>query len=157
MLLRLYTLLLVLVVASASWAAFGAGGGAGVSIILLALAIHVWAGKSRWRRPLRLAAAVLWLPALVCLLLPLMNDAREAARCVQCRNNLRQIAVALRNYWDSDGSYPPAVTRDDTGRPMPSWRLLIMPYLDCSGTYDAYKLEEAWNSPSNRRLLAKRP
>ena len=74
---RLYILLLVLVVASASWAAFGAIGGTAVSTILLALATYFWAGKSRWSRSLRTAAAVLGGLALFCLLLPAVDAARQ--------------------------------------------------------------------------------
>jgi hypothetical protein len=156
MLLRLYTLLLVLVVASASWAAFGTVGGTAVSAILLALAVQFWAGKSHRPRLLRAAAAILGLAALICLLVPAVNAARETARCSQCKNNLKQIGLALRNYWDTWGSFPPTSTYDESGRPMHSWRLLIKPYLDSSATYDSCNLNEPWNGASNRRLLAHR-
>lgn len=152
MLRRLYILLLVLILASASWAAFGAVGGGAVCTLLLALVVCVRAGKSRYSWLLRAAAAVLGVAAVFCGLLPTVKAARDTARCMHCGNNLKQIGLALRNYWDVYGSFPPPSTYDESERPMHSWRLLIHPFLDCSATYDHYHLDEPWNSPSNRRL-----
>ncbi len=157
MLFRLCTLLLVLVLASASWAAFGAGGGTAVSIILLALAIQIWPRRCGWRRSVRISAAMLWFLALVCLLAPAINAAREAANCMQCRNNLKQIAFGLRAYWDCNGCYPPPCTYDKVGPPIQSWRLLIMPYLSAMPGYQTYNFNEAWDAPSNRRALEEYP
>ncbi|MGO8745221.1 MAG: DUF1559 domain-containing protein [Thermoguttaceae bacterium] len=154
MFLRLYTLLLVLVLASSSWAAFGAVSGTAVLVFLLGLAIHVWAGKSCWSRSFRVAAALLCLLALVGLLLPAINAARESARGIQCQNNLKQIGLALQNYRGCYGCYPPACTYDETGRPMHSWRFLILPFLESMPTYSSCNLNEPWDAPSNRALLA---
>jgi hypothetical protein len=151
---RFYTLLLVLVVACASWAAFGAGGGMAASMILLALAIQIWAGKFRGGRPVRIVAGVFWLLALVCLLLPAIKAARDNARCMLCMSNLRVIGVALQNYRACYGCYPPPCTYDAAGRPMHSWRLLITPFLATSPIYNAYHLNEAWDGPSNRKVMA---
>jgi len=101
-----------------------------------------------------MGAALLWLSALVCLLASGVGAARDAARGTQCRNNLKQIGLALRNYWDVPRCFPPASTYDKSGRPMHSWRLLIKPYLDCSATYARVNFSEPWNSPSNRKVLA---
>ena len=153
---RPYTLLLVVVVVSASWAAFGAAGAAGVSAILLALAMHLHARTGAWRWSLRLAAVPLWLFAIVSLLAPVINAARSAAQNAHCMNNLKQIATALRNYREVNGSYPPVCTYDKAGRPMHSWRLLILPFLDCSATYKECNLNEPWDSPSNAKFRADR-
>ena len=86
---------------------------------------------------------------LIALLLPAVQQAREAARRTQCKNNLKQIALALHNYHDTYGSFPPAVTYSADGQPMHSWRVLLLPFLDEAPLYSRYKLDEPWNSPNN--------
>jgi hypothetical protein len=71
----------------------------------------------------------------------------------RCANNLRQIATALQHYHDTWGEFPPACTTDKNGRPMHSWRVLILPYLDQENLYRAYSFSEPWDGPNNARLL----
>ncbi len=66
---------------------------------------------------------------LVALMLPSVRRGREPARQVQCKNNLRNIALALRNYETEYHALPPAFTVDAEGKPLHSWRTLILPYL----------------------------
>ena len=67
----------------------------------------------------------------IALLLPLArNGAGPAARRAQCTNNLKQIALALHNYEQAYKALPPAYTVDAEGRPLHSWRTLILPYLE---------------------------
>ena len=94
---------------------------------------------------------------LLALLLPAVQQAREAARRTQCKNNLKQIALALHNYHDVYGTFPPAVTYSADGRPMHSWRVLLLPYLDSSPMYSQYNMSEPWDSPSNRAVTATMP
>jgi hypothetical protein len=56
--------------------------------------------------------------------------AHEAARRVQCSNHLRQIGLALHNYHDFYGSLPPAFVADSHGKPIHSWRVLILPFME---------------------------
>ena len=74
------------------------------------------------------------------------------ARLSQCRNGLKQIGLALHNYHDTFGCFPPAYTLDDNGRRMHSWRVLILPYIDEKDVYDQYCLDEPWDGPNNSRL-----
>jgi prepilin-type processing-associated H-X9-DG protein len=91
------------------------------------------------------------------LLLPAVQQAREAARRSQCLNNLKQIGLALHNYHDVYGSFPPAYIADESGKPMHSWRVLILPFLDQQPLYNQYDFSEPWDGPGNSRLLAQMP
>lgn len=79
-----------------------------------------------------------------------------AARSVSF-NNLKQIALALHSYHDAMGSMPPAAVVDKTGRPLLSWRVLILPYIEQDQLYKQFKLDEAWDGPTNKKLLDKMP
>jgi len=89
---------------------------------------------------------------LVALLLPAVQAAREAARRMQCSNNLKQIAIALHNYHDVYKALPPAYTVDENGNKLHSWRTLILPFIEQSPLYSQIKLDEPWDSPNNRRF-----
>lgn len=94
---------------------------------------------------------------LIALLLPAIQAAREAARRAACQNNLKQIGVAMQMYHEQHGTFPPAYIADENGRPMHSWRVLILPYLDEQVLYDQYDLEEPWDGPSNILLAGLMP
>ncbi len=94
---------------------------------------------------------------LAALTIPAVQQAREAARRVQCMNNLRQIGLAIHTYDDAYNSLPPAVTYSADGKPLHSWRVLILPYLGESGLYSMYNLDEPWDSPNNIQLQGMMP
>jgi hypothetical protein len=146
------SILLTVILLTASWAAFGAISGTAVSAILLASAAYLLVSESRWTRSIRVAAVVLGLLALVGLLVPAVKAARQAARCMSCQNNLKQIAIGVRTYHDHHGCYPLPCTRNEAGRPMHSWRVLVLPYLINNSI--EYDLNEPWNSPGNRKVFA---
>ena len=83
------------------------------------------------------------------LLLPATRTAREPARRSQCKNNLKQIGLALHNYYDEHHALPPAYTVDEDGKRLHSWRTLILPYLDQKPLYDKIDLTKAWDDPAN--------
>jgi prepilin-type processing-associated H-X9-DG protein len=89
---------------------------------------------------------------LVALLLPAVQAAREAARRAQCSNNLKQIGVALLNYESANGALPPATFTDDHGKPMKSWRVAVLPYLEEQSLFQQYDSKQPWDSPQNRAL-----
>ncbi|HEY3963023.1 MAG TPA: DUF1559 domain-containing protein [Planctomycetaceae bacterium] len=91
------------------------------------------------------------------LIIPATQQAREAARRSQCKNNLKQIGLALHNYQDVHGAFPPAFVADANGKPMHSWRVLILPYLDQAPLYKEYNFSEPWDGPNNSRLLSRMP
>src|SRR5262245_46299640 len=79
---------------------------------------------------LELLVVVAVIGILIALLLPATRSARPAARRAQCTNNLKQIALALRSYEQDHKALPPAYTVDESGRPLHSWRTLILPHLE---------------------------
>src|SRR5262245_30030320 len=58
------------------------------------------------------------------------GGARESARRMSCSNNLHNIAIALRNYESVYHCLPPAYTVDAEGKPLHSWRTLLLPFLE---------------------------
>jgi prepilin-type processing-associated H-X9-DG protein len=90
---------------------------------------------------------------LIALLLPATRSVRPAARRAQCTNNLKQIALALRNYEQAHKALPPAYTVDANGRPLHSWRTLILPYLEQEALYRTIDLSKPWNDPANAGAL----
>lgn len=112
------------------------------------------AQRSRLGR-LMIAAILLFLLGL--LLLPAVQTSREASRRMQCRNNVKQLSLALYNYESKYGSFPPAITRDAQGESMHSWRVLLLPFLEQQSLYDAYAMDEPWDGPGNSQLLEQMP
>jgi prepilin-type processing-associated H-X9-DG protein len=80
-----------------------------------------------------------------------------AAARAQSQNNLKQIALAMHNYHDTHGAFPPAAVCDKTGKPMLSWRVLILPYIEQDQLYKEFKLDEPWDSDHNKKLIARMP
>lgn len=94
---------------------------------------------------------------LVALLLPAVQAAQEAGRKAQCHNNLVHIGIALHNYHQANGCYPPPYLTSASGAPMHSWRVLLLPYLDRQDLYARYNFNEPWNGPNNQLLAAEIP
>jgi prepilin-type processing-associated H-X9-DG protein len=94
---------------------------------------------------------------LIALLLPAVQAAREAARRSQCTNNLKQIGLAMHNYYSVHDVLPPPFTLDPAGKPLLSWRVLMLPYVGQEGLYQQFKLDEPWDSPNNKPLVEKMP
>jgi hypothetical protein len=110
---------------------------------------------SHWPRPSAGFLVVLGiLGVFVLLIFPFGRGGapREAARRMQCSNHLQQIGLALQNYHDDFGCLPPAYVADSSGKPIHSWRVLILPYLEQKALYDKYDFQEPWNGPHNAKL-----
>jgi prepilin-type processing-associated H-X9-DG protein len=93
----------------------------------------------------------------VALLLPAVQASREAARRVQCTNNLKQIGLAFHNYHAANNAFPRAAITDKQGKPLLSWRVAILPYIEQQELYNKFKLDEPWDSPHNKALLKEMP
>lgn len=94
---------------------------------------------------------------LIALLLPAHRGSRTAARRSQCKNNLQQIMLALHQYEEVYDAFPPAFTVDARGRPLHSWRTLILPYLDQRALYHQIDLAQPWDSSANAEVGKQAP
>ena len=98
---------------------------------------------------------------LMALLLPGIQGAREAARNVQCQNNLKQIGLACLNYDRAHGGLPPAsvfptyltapTSLSDSDRI--GWVWLILPYLELQNLSDQYHFDKVWFDPSLQSVV----
>jgi prepilin-type processing-associated H-X9-DG protein len=86
-----------------------------------------------------------------------LQQAREASRRAQCVNNLKQIMLAMHNFHATNNAFPSAYTQSADGKPLLSWRVQILPYVEQSSLYNQFHLNEAWDSPHNKALIAKMP
>lgn len=72
------------------------------------------------------------------------------------RNNLMQIGLAGHNFHDAMGKLPQDIV-DANGKPLLSWRVQLLPYLEQNDLYKQFKLDEAWDSDHNKPLVEKLP
>ncbi len=70
----------------------------------------------------------------------------------QSANNLKQIGLGIHNYHDVYGRFPADIL-DKDGKPLLSWRVAILPFLEQNHLYQQFKLDEPWDSPHNLQLL----
>jgi hypothetical protein len=88
---------------------------------------------------------------------------REGARSAQCISNLKQLGFALLNYESIYGCFPPAYVVDARGKPLYSWRVILMAYLEKEEGWNdrqllqRFRFDEPWDSPANRKLHDMRP
>lgn len=83
---------------------------------------------------------------------PAVSSARKAAQQSCCLNNMRNLGLALHNYHSVYGQLPPAFVSDKTGRPMHSWRTLLLPFIEQHALHEKYDFEKPWDSPENQTL-----
>ena len=96
-------------------------------------------------------------PISIALLLPAVQSARGAARRVESSNNLKQIALAFHNYTDTYRSFPPRYSTDKDGKPLLSWRVYLLPFIEQNQLFEQFKLDEPWDSEHNKKLIAQMP
>ncbi|MHC5541666.1 DUF1559 family PulG-like putative transporter, partial [Singulisphaera rosea] len=105
-----------------------------------------WLPETQCKRPRRgftlieLLVVIAIIAVLIALLLPAVQAAREAARRIQCTNNLKQLALAVMNYESSNGVFPPHstnwVAKSDTQLPY-SWIPPLLQYTEAQPFYNA--------------------
>jgi hypothetical protein len=90
---------------------------------------------------------------------PTLEKQRENAYQSVSMNNLKQIALAMHNYLDATANkrFPPPAIYSKEGKPLLSWRVMILPLMDEKELYKQFHLDEPWDSPNNIKLIAKMP
>ena len=70
---------------------------------------------------------------------------------------MKQLGVAMHNYAaDHKDHFPPAVVMGPDGKTPHSWRIELLPYLEQQNLYNAYKTNEPWDSPDNKKIAETR-
>jgi prepilin-type N-terminal cleavage/methylation domain-containing protein/prepilin-type processing-associated H-X9-DG protein len=96
------------------------------------------------------------------LLLPAIQSARESARLIQCRNNLKQLAVGLLHYESSQGGFPPALTYEGSEDPplarhvRANWAVLLLPHIEQLPLHGSIAADRFMSDPHNREVRGTR-
>jgi prepilin-type N-terminal cleavage/methylation domain-containing protein len=101
-------------------------------------------------RLVELLVVVAVIGLLIACLLPAVRTSGTASRRISCSNNLKQIALGLQDYHDTYGCFPPAYTVDTAGKPLHSWRTLILPFVEQKTLYERIDLSKPWDDPANQ-------
>jgi hypothetical protein len=72
-------------------------------------------------------------------------------------NNMKQIAIALHMYHDAYGKFPAVANFDKQVKPLLSWRVHLLPFLEQDSVYRQFHLDEPWDSEHNRKLIDRMP
>jgi prepilin-type N-terminal cleavage/methylation domain-containing protein len=115
--------------------------------------------KSRAFTLVELLVVITIIGILIALLLPAVQAAREAARQMQCANNLKQMGLAVHDFHNAYGGVPPVFS---DGRGHASWMAHILPYMEQQAQYDAivtdgrqaYTLVDLPDKPLNTQIPA---
>jgi serine/threonine protein kinase len=96
---------------------------------------------------------------LASLMTPAVLSARQGSQRMVHANNLKQLAVAMHRFADShDSRLPPgAICDPQTGKPLLSWRVALLPCIEEGDLYRQFKLDEPWDSEHNIKLLPHMP
>src|SRR5262245_41893017 len=106
---------------------------------------------------IELLVVVAIIGVLLALLLPAVQRVREAARRAFCRNTLKQMGIALHNYHDSQGSFPPGITVTGTNNlEMGGFCgfVPLLPYLEQDNLFAGWDMSGNWYDPPNAALVS---
>ncbi|MBX9578964.1 MAG: DUF1559 domain-containing protein, partial [Gemmataceae bacterium] len=87
---------------------------------------------------------------------PVAGKPADAATRMRVANNLKQILIAIHAYHDANNRFPADIVGKD-GKPLLSWRVAILPYIEQDAVYRAFKLDEPWDSENNKQLIRQMP
>ncbi|HUY88637.1 MAG TPA: DUF1559 domain-containing protein [Pirellulales bacterium] len=84
-------------------------------------------------------------------------EAQKQAQRNRAIGHLKQIGLAFHNYHDVYKTFPAAASYSPDGKPLLSWRVHILPFLDQAPLYKEFHLDEPWDSEHNRKLIERMP
>ncbi len=91
-------------------------------------------------------------------MVPAVFKVREAAARMNSSNNIKQMGLALHNYESTYNGLPEkGAICDKAGKPLLSWRVAILPYIEQNNLFKQFRLDEPWDSAHNKRLLPMMP
>lgn len=112
--------------------------------------------RSRGFTLIELLVVIAIIAILIALLLPAVQQAREAARRTECKNNLKQLGIALHNYHDVHSQFPSGWIGVENGVPSAheglngaGWGTMLLPYIDQSPLYNQFEASYAIEAPIN--------
>ncbi|QDU53889.1 DUF1559 family PulG-like putative transporter [Aeoliella mucimassa] len=151
---RLATLLYLFALVAAALAVMGVFG-----LVVAGVFTAVWLRRNWALGGGLLVMMVLAVAFVEWYLLPTIGSARKSSRRGACFYNCSQITLAIDTYVAKHQQYPPPYSTDDSGRPLHSWRVLLLPYLggDAATLYAKLHLDEPWNSPHNLQFAEEMP
>ena len=111
---------------------------------------------------IELLVVIAIIAVLIALLLPAVQQAREAARRSQCKNNLKQIGLAMHNYHELFQTFPPGYISVDPATGQMSalegfsgagWAVMLLPQIDQAPLYNKFNLNVSITAPANAPLI----
>jgi prepilin-type N-terminal cleavage/methylation domain-containing protein/prepilin-type processing-associated H-X9-DG protein len=106
---------------------------------------------------IELLVVIAIITVLLGLLLPAVQKVREAANRIKCENNLKQLGLALHNFYDSHRYFPTTVRPPaDNGPSLPrqGWLLFVLPHIEQGPLYNLYDFKYSWFAAANRQVSA---
>jgi prepilin-type processing-associated H-X9-DG protein len=152
---RLSTIFLVFFFVAASLALFGATGLfiAGVALVFTFVFAQNKNEKRKGPTIVELLVVVSIIMVLIGLLTPAVQSGGRGSSI--CRSRLGEIGLALKGYHEGRMQFPAVCTRDANGKPLLSWMVEILPYMERGDLYKTLKRDEPWDSPGNKATLSK--
>ena len=95
--------------------------------------------------------------AALALSIPISMAAQPLGAVAESQNNMRQIILAAHNHESTFQQLPPSYTANAEGKPLLSWRVKLLPFLEEQALYDQFHHDEPWDSEHNLKLVAKMP
>jgi hypothetical protein len=129
-------------------------------ILFAILDAATWKQGVKTRIPTRLIVLTIGCFFLITplVLLPFaVNHRHVMAVQMTCKNYMKKLALGCYKYNDEHGHFPLAYSVDKQGKPLHSWRVLILPYIEEEELYKKIRLNEPWDSEYNRQFHSRAP